>query len=110
LKYIEVEKKFTLPGPAVLKAKLEQLSTKPSEPTRQVDAYYNPRIAISSHHQRSRSGCASAPRHAAVRSTSNAGTPSRPLVKTHGDEHEASVEDIDALRRTPETLDLTPLV
>jgi adenylate cyclase class 2 len=41
VQYIEVEKKFVLPDRAALKAKLDELGAKPSEPTRQVDAYYN---------------------------------------------------------------------
>lgn len=41
MQYIEVEKKYALPDPAALKAKLEALGAKPSEPTRQVDAYFN---------------------------------------------------------------------
>src|SRR5689334_11398130 len=41
VQYIEVEKKFALPNPGALKSKLDQLGAKQSEPTRQVDAYYN---------------------------------------------------------------------
>ncbi|HWR48677.1 MAG TPA: CYTH domain-containing protein [Pseudonocardiaceae bacterium] len=32
MRYIEVEKKFALPDPAALKAKLDELGAKPSEP------------------------------------------------------------------------------
>jgi hypothetical protein len=41
VQYIEVEKKFALPDPTALKAKLAELGAKTNEPTRQVDTYYN---------------------------------------------------------------------
>ncbi|WP_016698401.1 class IV adenylate cyclase [Actinoalloteichus spitiensis] len=110
MQYIEVEKKFALPDPAALKAKLEALGAKPSEPTRQVDAYFNAphrdftaREAISEWLR--------------VRTEARGSSvnfkrwhPINELIKTHADEYETKVDDVEAIRRLLEALDFTPLV
>ncbi|WP_077005875.1 CYTH domain-containing protein [Saccharothrix sp. ALI-22-I] len=78
MQYIEVEKKYALPDADALKAKLADLGAKPGEPTRQVDAYYNHPSRDFLAPEPSRSGCASAPRPAAPRSTTSCGTPPTP--------------------------------
>jgi hypothetical protein len=76
VQYIEVEKKFALPDPTALKAKLAELGAKPSEPTRQVDVYYNAPHRDFTAPKPSPNGSDSAPKTAAPRSTTSAGTPS----------------------------------
>jgi adenylate cyclase class 2 len=110
VQYIEVEKKFALPDPAALKAKLEQLGAKPGEPTRQIDAYYNAphrdflapeaisewlRIRTEDH------GCSI---------NFKRWHPIDALIKTHADEYEIKVDDVEAIRRLLEALDFRPLV
>lgn len=110
MQYSEVEKKFALPDPAVLKAKLDELGAKPSEPTRQVDAYYN-----APHRDFLAPDAIS--EWLRIR-TEERGTsvnfkrwhPVDALIKTHADEYETKVEDAEAIRRLLEALDFTPLV
>ncbi|MCP2259765.1 adenylate cyclase, class 2 [Streptoalloteichus tenebrarius] len=110
MQYTEVEKKFALPDPAALKAKLDELGAKPSEPTRQVDAYYNAphrdflAPTVISDWLRLR--------------TEDRGSsinfkrwhPVEALIKTHADEYESKVDDIEAVRKLLEALDFKPMV
>lgn len=110
MQYIEVEKKFALPDPAALKAKLEQLGAKPSEPTRQIDAYYNAP-------HRDFLAPEAISEWLRIR-TENRGSsinfkrwhPVDALIKTHADEYETNVDDVEAIRRLLEALDFSPLV
>ena len=110
MKYIEVEKKFTAPDAAALKAKLEELGAKPSPHTRQVDAYYNAPhrdflapVAISEWLR--------------IRTEERGSSvnfkvwhPVDAITKTHADEYETKVDDPEAIRRMFEALGFTPLV
>lgn len=110
MQYIEVEKKFALPDPAALKAKLDELGAKPSEPTRQVDAYYNAphkdflAVETISEWLRIRAedrGCSV---------NFKRWHPVDALIKTHADEYETKVDDVEDIRRLLEALDFRPLV
>lgn len=110
VRYIEVEKKFALPDPAALKATLAELGAKPSAPTRQVDAYYNAPHrdflapeAISEwlRIRTEERGCSI---------NFKRWHPIDGLVKTHADEYESAIDDVEALRRLLAALDFTPLV
>jgi adenylate cyclase class 2 len=110
VQYIEVEKKFALPHPGALKAKLAELGAKPAEPTRQVDAYYNAP-------HRDFLAPAAISEWLRIRTEDRGSSinfkrwhPMDALVKTHADEYETKVEDVEAIRRTLEALDFTPLV
>jgi adenylate cyclase, class 2 len=110
VQYIEVEKKFALPDPSALKARLDELGAKPSEPTRQVDAYYNAPhkdfLAPEAISEWLR-----------VRTDERGSSinfkrwhPIAALVKTHADEYESAVSDVEAVRKLLEALDFRPLV
>jgi adenylate cyclase, class 2 len=110
VQYIEVEKKFALPDPAALKTKIDELGAKPSEPTRQVDTYYNAPhkdfLAPEAISEWLR-----------VRTEDRGSSinfklwhPVDALVKTHADEYETTVDDVDAIRRLLGALDFRPLV
>jgi adenylate cyclase, class 2 len=110
VQYIEVEKKFALPDPAPLKAKLEQLGAKPSEPTRQVDAYYNAP-------HRDFLAPEAVSEWLRIRTEERGSSinfkrwhPIDALIKTHADEYESTVDDVEAVRRLLEALDFQPLV
>lgn len=110
MQYIEVEKKFTLSDPDALKAKLDALGAKPNEPTRQVDAYYNAP-------HRDFLAPEAISEWLRVRTEDRGSSvnfkrwhPIGALVKTHADEYETRVEDVEAIRRLLEALDFTPLV
>ncbi|MDA3644331.1 class IV adenylate cyclase [Saccharopolyspora indica] len=110
MQYIEIEKKFALPDPSALQDALEQLGAKPSEPSRQIDVYYN------------------APHRDFLASevisdwlrlrTEDRGSslnfkrwyPVEAVTKTHADEFESRVNDVEAVRRMLEALDFQPLV
>lgn len=110
MRYIEVEKKFTVPDPAPLKARLRELGALVSAPVRQVDAYYNaphrdflvpPVIS----------------EWLRIRTEERGGSinfkrfhPVEAVAKTHADEYEAGVDDVEAVRRLLEALDFRPLV
>lgn len=110
MQYIEVEKKFALPDPAALKAKLEQLGAKPSEPTRQVDAYYNAphRDFLAPEAICEWLRIRTDPRGCSI--NFKRWHPVDALIKTHADEYETKIEDIEAIRRTLVALDFRPLV
>lgn len=110
MRYIEIEKKFALPNPAALKTKLDELGAKPSEPTRQVDAYYNAPhkdfLAPEAISEWLR-----------IRTEERGSSvnfkrwhPIEALVKTHADEYESKVDDVEAIRRLLEVLDFRLLV
>ncbi|MGH8964017.1 MAG: class IV adenylate cyclase, partial [Actinomycetes bacterium] len=110
MQYIEVEKKFALPGPNALKAKLEALGAKPSDPTRQVDAYYNAP-------HRDFLATEAISEWLRVRTEDRGSSinykrwhPVDALVKTHADEYETNVADVEAIRRLLDVLDFTPLI
>jgi adenylate cyclase class 2 len=110
VKYIEVEKKFELPDQDALKAKLDQLGAKPSEPTRQVDAYYNAphRDFLASEAISEWLRLRTEERGSSI--NFKRWHPVGSLVKTHADEYESQIGDAEAVRRLLETLDFTPLV
>jgi adenylate cyclase, class 2 len=110
VRYIEVEKKFALPDPEELRARLEELGVEPDAPVRQVDSYYNAphrdflvpdvisewlRIRVEDH-----GGSVNFKRF----------HPIEALTKTHADEYESAVDDVEAVRRLFEALDFRPLV
>jgi adenylate cyclase, class 2 len=110
VQYIEVEKKFALPDLDALKAKLNALGAKPSEPTRQVDAYYNAP-------HRDFLAPEAISEWLRVRTEDRGSSvnfkrwhPIDALVKTHADEYETKVEDVEAISRLLDALDFTPLV
>ncbi len=110
VQYIEVEKKFALPDPAALKAQLDELGAKPSEPTRQVDAYYNAP-------HRDFLAPKAISEWLRIRTEERGSSinfklwhPIDALIKTHADEYESKIEDVEAIRRLLEALNFTPLV
>jgi adenylate cyclase class 2 len=110
VQYIEVEKKFALPDPDALKAKLDALGAKPSEPTQQVDAYYNAP-------HRDFLAPEAISEWLRIRTEARGSSvnfkrwhPIDALVKTHADEYETKVDDVEAIRRLLAALDFTPLV
>lgn len=110
MRYIEVEKKYALSNPDALKVKLEELGAKPNQPTRQVDAYYNAPHrdflapeAISEwlRIRTEQRGCSI---------NFKRWHPIEALTKTHADEYESKIDDVEAVRRLLEALDFRPLV
>lgn len=110
LKYIEVEKKFALADPDALKAKLDELGAKPSEPTRQVDAYYNAphRDFLAPEAISEWLRLRTEERGPSI--NFKRWHPVDALIKTHADEYESKIDDVEAVRRLLEALDFTPLV
>ncbi len=110
MQYIEVEKKFALPDPDALKTKLNELGAKPSEPTHQVDAYYNAphRDFLAPETISDWLRIRAEARGSSV--NFKRWHPIDALVKTHADEYETKVVDVEAIRRLLEALDFTPLV
>jgi adenylate cyclase class 2 len=110
VRYIEVEKKFALLDPAALKAKLEQLGAKPSEPTRQIDTYYNAP-------HRDFLAPEAISEWLRIRTEERGSSinfkrwhPVDALIKTHADEYETKIENVEAVRRLLEALDFRSLV
>lgn len=110
MKYIEVEKKFALSHPDALKAKLCELGAKPSEPTRQVDVYYNAphRDFLAPEAISEWLRLRTEERGSSI--NFKRWHPVDALVKTHADEYESRIDDVEAVRRLLEILDFTPLV
>jgi adenylate cyclase, class 2 len=112
VKYIEVEKKYALPDPNALKAKLIELGAKPSEPTHQVDEYFNHpdpdkdflKPAAISEWVRVRTEA----RGSSV--NYKCWHPVEAIEKTHADEFESAVGDVDAVRNLLLATGFTPLV
>ena len=110
MQYIEVEKKFALANPNALTTKLAELGAKTSPETRQIDAYYN-----APHRDFLATGAIS--EWLRVRTEERGSSinfkrwhPVDALIKTHADEYETKVEDVEAIRRLLDALDFTPLV
>jgi adenylate cyclase, class 2 len=108
--YIEVEKKFELRDPAAVKVRLASLGAKPSQPTRQVDAYYN-----APHRDFTAPNAIS--EWLRIRTEARGSSinfkrwhPIDALIKTHADEYESKVDDVEAIRRLLMALDFRPLV
>jgi adenylate cyclase, class 2 len=110
VQYIEIEKKFALLDPGKLRSRLEQLGARPSEPVRQVDSYYN-----APHRDFLVPDVIS--EWLRIRTEDRGGSvnfkrwhPVEALTKTHADEYETGVDDVEAVRRLLEALDFRPLV
>jgi adenylate cyclase class 2 len=110
VQYIEVEKKFALPNPTALKVALDERGAKPSEPTRQIDAYYNAP-------HRDFLAPPAVSEWLRIRTEARGSSinfkrwhPVEALIKTHADEYESKIEDVEAVRRLLEALDFTLLV
>jgi adenylate cyclase class 2 len=110
VRYIEVEKKFALPDPTALKARLGELGIRPGAPVRQVDAYYNAP-------HRDFLGPEVVSEWLRIRTEDTGGSlnfkrfhPVEAFTKTHADEFETRVDDAEAVRRLLEALDFRPLV
>lgn len=110
MKYIEVEQKFALDDPNRLKQRLAERDGKPGPAVRQVDTYHNAphrdflAPAVISEWLRLRE----ADNGASV--NYKRWLPEDAEIKTHCDEYETPVEDVEALRRTLDALDFTKLV
>ncbi|GAA2717488.1 class IV adenylate cyclase [Micromonospora olivasterospora] len=110
MRYIEVEKKYSLPDAEVLKSRLVELGAKPAEPTRQIDAYYNAP-------HRDFLAPATMSEWLRVRTEDHGASinfkrwhPVDAVTKTHADEYETSVGDAEAVRLLLAALDFQPLV
>lgn len=109
MKYTEVEKKFTLADPGELTARLTALGATPAVAVRQVDTYYNaasrdflePETISEWLRLRDQDGTTSV--------NYKRWLPADAKVKTHCDEYESQVSDIEALRLTLAALDFTPI-
>ncbi|HET9656310.1 MAG TPA: class IV adenylate cyclase [Kineosporiaceae bacterium] len=110
MKYIEVELKFFCPIPREVIDRLASLGGIRGKQTRQVDSYYNaphrdfllPDTISEWLRLRVEDGSASI--------NYKNWLPVDSVVKTHCDEYESVVSDVEALRRTLTALDFTPLV
>lgn len=110
MEYIEVEHKFALPDPGHLLARLADVGATAAGQTRQIDTYYN-----APH----RDFLAAEPvsewlrvREEGDRASLNykRWLPLGAVVKSHCDEYETPVADLDALRRLLRAVDFVPLV
>jgi adenylate cyclase, class 2 len=110
VKYIEVEQKFALTEPDKLKQELEERGGKRDSAVRQVDTYYNTphrdflAPAVISEWLRLRETDTDASVNY------KRWLPEDAEIKTHCDEYETPVEDVEALRRTLLALDFTKMV
>ncbi|ALG12226.1 class IV adenylate cyclase [Kibdelosporangium phytohabitans] len=110
MQYVEVEKKYAVADVEALKTRLRRLGGKPGEPTHQVDQYFNAPHrdflapdAISEWFR--------------VRTDERGSSinykrwlPVDAITKTHADEFESMVDDVEAVRRMLQMLDFLPLV
>jgi adenylate cyclase class 2 len=110
VQYTEVEKKFTLPDPTGLKTALTELGATHGEPSSQVDEYFNAP-------HRSFLATDVISDWLRLRTDTHGDSvnfkrwhPVDAVSKTHADEYESRVDDLEALRRTLLALDFTPLV
>ncbi|MGH3979946.1 MAG: class IV adenylate cyclase [Pseudonocardiaceae bacterium] len=108
--YIEVEKKFALADPDELATRLAELGAKPSPETHQIDAYYNAP-------HRDFLAPEAISEWLRIRTEERGSSinfkrwhPIDALIKTHADEYETKIDDVEAIRRLLEALDFTPLV
>lgn len=112
MKYTEVELKYALHDPAALKAKLEKLGAKPDVETHQIDVYYNaPHKDFLAHGPRNVSEWL----RLRIEKTGSSVNfkrwhPVDAPLKTHADEYESRVTDVEAMRLLLEALDFTPMV
>lgn len=110
MKYIEVEQKYALDDPAPLKARLAELGGTPDRTSRQVDTYYNaphrdflaPTVISEWLRLRESDHGASV--------NYKRWLPEDAEIKTHCDEYETPVADIEAMRRALTVLDFTEMV
>ncbi|MGH8905420.1 MAG: class IV adenylate cyclase [Egibacteraceae bacterium] len=110
MKYIEVERKLQLDEPDALRAQLIHLDAKPSPGIRQVDTYYNaphrdflaPEVIFEWLRIRESDGAASI--------NFKRWLPVDAQIKTHCEEFETAVEDVEAVRRMLRALDFTEMV
>lgn len=107
MKYIEVELKYALPAQEALKAKLVDRGAKVSDPTRQVDAYYN-----APHRDFTEPEKISEWLRLRTDDDGNASINYKlwPAGRSHADEYESSLGDVEAVRRTFDALGFPPLV
>ena len=110
MRYVEIEKKFAVSDPAPLRARLEELGARPGTPVRQVDAYYN-----APHRDFLDTEVIS--EWLRIRTEGSSGSvnfkrfhPLDAVAKTHADEFETGVADVEAVRRLLTALDFRPLV
>ncbi|MFC0866380.1 class IV adenylate cyclase [Sphaerimonospora cavernae] len=110
MQYTEVEQKYQVKDIAALKTALEKRAAKPGSTTRQVDTYYN-----APHRDFLAPDTVS--EWLRLRESDHGDSvnykqwlPAGAVIKTHCDEFETPVEDIEALRRTLQALDFTILV
>ena len=110
MQYIEVELKYALPDPAVLRTALTRLGATSKPATRQVDAYYNAP-------HRDFLAPAAVSEWLRLRDDDRGASinfkrwhPVEALIKTHADEYETPVRDLDALRHILQALDFQPLI
>ncbi|WP_024806018.1 class IV adenylate cyclase [Nocardia sp. BMG51109] len=111
MQYIEIERKYALPDPGPLRAKLAELGAKPAGPSRrQIDAYYNAP-------HRDFLAPEAVSEWLRLRTADDGASlnykrwhPVDVRVKTHADEYETPVGDAEAVRRLLIALDFTPMV
>ncbi|WP_167521408.1 class IV adenylate cyclase [Microbispora triticiradicis] len=110
MRYIEVEQKYQVKDITALKAALEKRGAEPGLTTRQVDTYYN-----APHRDFLAPDTIS--EWLRLRESEHGDSinykrwlPADAVVKTHCDEFETPVEDIEALRRTLQALDFTIVI
>lgn len=110
MKYTEVERKYALPDPDLLIGRLTDLGGTPAQAVHQIDSYFNtphrdflgPEVISEWLRLREEPGKNSI--------NYKRWLPEGATVKTHCDEYESAVADIEALRRMFAALDFTPLV
>jgi adenylate cyclase class 2 len=111
VRYVEVEQKYGLADPPVLKQRLEELGGKPDgTTTRQIDTYYNAP-------HRDFLAPKTVSEWLRLRETDQGASvnykrwlPEDAEIKTHCDEYETPIEDPEAIRRTLAALDFTTIV
>lgn len=110
MRYTEVEKKFAVVDPAPLKARLAELGVQPSAPVRQVDTYYNAP-------HRDFLGTEVVSEWLRIRTDDRGDSlnfkrfhPLETVAKTHADEFETGVDDVEAVRRLLQALGFRPMV
>jgi adenylate cyclase class 2 len=110
VRYVEVEKKFALPHADALKAKLDRLGAIPREPVRQIDEYYNAphRDFLAPQSISEWLRIRTEERGASI--NYKCWHPIGALVKSHADEYESAVGDVEAVRRLLEVLNFRPLI
>jgi adenylate cyclase, class 2 len=107
---IGIEKKFEAPDIEALRARLRVLGGKPGEPAHQVDAYFNaphrdflaPEAISEWLRVRTEDGGSCI--------TYQRWFPVDAVTKTHADEFESKVDDVEAIRRLLQMLDFHPIV